>query len=136
VGDPSDKGALEQTWKSEEKMLPRLGAAFGLVLDGDVDLSDFAPLRYLINQLNSAAYKDYASSYLIEAARRPMVRNALYQPMEQGTRDEKIQIARVLAASGDGASIPYLEKMSRDADSEVATEGLRALRSLKTRLNL
>jgi len=60
----------------------------------------------------------------------------LYKPLEQGTRDEKIQLSRILAASGDEASIPYLEKTSRDADSEVAGEGLRALRSLRARLKV
>jgi HEAT repeat protein len=136
IGDPADKGALEQTWKSEEKMLPRLGAAFGLVLDGDLGLGEEAPLRYLINTLNSAAYKDYAVSYLTEAARRPVVRNMLYQSISEGTRDEKIQLARILAASGDESSIPYLEKVSRDSDSDVAQEGLRALRTLRARLKV
>lgn len=136
IGDPADRAALDQTWKSEEKMLPRLGAAFGLVLDGDLGLGEDAPLRYLINTLNSAAYKDYAVAYLTEAARRPAVRNMLYAPIEQGTRDEKIQLARILSASGDENSIPYLEKVSRDQDNEVAQEGLRALRSLKARLKV
>jgi HEAT repeat protein len=136
IGDPADKAALAETWKSEEKMVPRLGAAFGLVLDGDLGLGEDAPLRYLINTLNSASYKDYAVAYLIEAARKPSVRSALYQPIEQGTRDEKIQLAKILSASGDEQSIPYLEKVSRDPDADVAQEGLRALRSLRARLKV
>jgi HEAT repeat protein len=134
VGDPGDRAALEKTWKDEEKMLPRLGAAFGLVLDGDLNLAEDAPLRYLINTLNSASYKDFAVAYLTEAARKPDVRHALYQPIEQGTREEKIQLARILALSGDASSVQYLEKVSRDPDAEVAQEGLRALRALKARL--
>jgi HEAT repeat protein len=134
VGDPGDRAALEKTWKDEEKMLPRLGAAFGLVLDGDLNLAEDAPLRYLINTLNSASYKDFAVAYLTEAARKPDVRHALYQPIEQGTREEKIQLARILAVSGDASSVQYLEKVSRDPDAEVAQEGLRALRALKARL--
>lgn len=136
IGDPSDKADIESAWKSEDKMLPRLAAAFGLVMDGDLALSEEAPLRYLINTLNSSAYKDVASAYLIEAARRPQVRSALYAPLDQGTRDEKIQLSRILSVSGDEASIPYLEKISRDQDSEVAQEGLRALRSLRARLKV
>lgn len=134
VADPADKPTLEHTWQSEEKMLPRLAAAFGLTMEGNLDLGEEAPFRYLINTLNSSAYRDTAQAYLIEAARRNDARNALYRPLEQGTRDEKIQIARILAASGDATSIPFLEKTSRDADSEVAQEGLRALRSLRARL--
>ncbi len=136
IGDPADKMPLEKTWKEEEKMLPRLASAFGLVMEGNLGLADDAPLRYLINTLNSAAYRDVAAAYLIEAARSPAVRSTLYQPLEQGTRDEKIQLSRILSASGDEASIPYLEKLSRDQDSEVAQEGLRALRSLRARLKV
>src|SRR5665213_509669 len=136
VGDPSDQPTLDKTWKDEEKMLPRLAGAFGLVLDGNLDLGEDAPLRYLIDTLNSAAYRDVASAYLMEAARRPAVRDALYRPLDQGTRDEKIQLSRILASSGDAGSIPYLEKASRDQDGEVAQEGLRALRSLRARLKV
>lgn len=136
IGDPSDKASLEKTWKDEEKMAPRLASAFGLVLDGNLDVGDDGPLRYLINTLNSAAYKDTAVAYLVEAARQPKVRNVLYGPMDQGTREEKIQLSRVLSASGDEATIPHLEKVSRDQDSEVAQEGLRALRSLRARLKV
>jgi HEAT repeat protein len=136
VNDPADRPLLEKTWKEEEKMLPRLASAFGLVMEGNLNLADDAPLRYLINTLNSAAYRDVAGAYLIEAARRSDIRNTLYQPLEQGTRDEKVQLSRILARSGDAASIPYLEKISRDQDSEVAQEGLRALRSLRARLKV
>jgi len=136
IGDKADQPALTQTWTDEQKMLPRLASAFGLVMDGNLDLGDDAPFRYLINELNSASYRDVASSYLTEAARRPDVRNALYKPLEQGSRDEKIQLARVLAASGDESSIPYLDKVSRDTDGDVAQEGLRALRSLRARLKV
>jgi HEAT repeat protein len=136
VDDPADKPVLDKAWKEEEKMLPRLASAFGLVLEGNLDLGDDAPLRYLINTLNSAAYRDVASGYLIEAARRSAIRNTLYKPLEQGTRDEKIQLSRILSVSGDEASIPFLEKVSRDNDGEVAQEGLRALRSLRARLKV
>jgi HEAT repeat protein len=136
IGDPADKMSLEKTWQEEEKMLPRLASAFSLVMEGNLSLADDAPLRYLLNTLNSAAYRDVASGYLIEAARRPAIRNMLYKPLEQGTRDEKVQLSRILSASGDEASIPYLEKISHDQDSEVAQEGLRALRSLRARLKV
>ncbi len=134
AGEPADKPVIEQAWKDEQKMLPRLGAAFGLVMHGDVSVSEEAPLRYLMNTLNSSAYRDVALAYLVEAARRADVRQALYQPLEQGTRDEKTRLCRVLAASGDAGSIAALEKASRDADAEVAKEGFNALRTLRSRV--
>jgi hypothetical protein len=105
-------------------------------MSGRLELTDESPFRYLINTLNQASYKEVAYAYLVEAARHKPVLAALYGPLEQGTRDEKIELARVLAASGDQASVPYLDKVSRDTDKDVAQEGLRTLRSLKARLNI
>jgi HEAT repeat protein len=136
LGNPADVPALDQVWRAEEKMFPRLAAAFALLMDGKTDLGEDAPFRYLINTLNSAAYREVSAAYLIEAARRQPVRDALYAPLEQGSRDEKIYLSRVLAASGDQASVPYLDKISRDTDADVAQEGLRALRSLRARLGI
>ena len=59
-------------------MSPRLGAAFALVMDGKLDLSEEAPFRYLINTLNQASWHDVAYAYLVEAARRKPVLTALY----------------------------------------------------------
>jgi HEAT repeat protein len=136
IGNRADEPALEKSWQDDEKMSPRLAAAFGLLMEGELDLADDAPFRYLINTLNSAAYHDVAYAYLVEAARRKPVLQALYVPIGEGTRDEKIHLARVLATSGDQASVPYLDKVSRDTDQDVSKEGLRALRSLRARLGI
>jgi HEAT repeat protein len=134
IGDPGDRTAIGKVWKDDDKMPPRLASAFALTLGGDVDLAENAPFRYLLNTLNSAAWRETASAYLTEAARHPSVLAALHQPLETGTRDEKIQLARIIAVSGDADTIPWLDKLSRDPDSTVAQEGLRALRSLRARL--
>ena len=136
LGDPADVPELQHVWDDEEKMLPRLGASFALVMEGKTDLAERGPFRYLINTLNSVAYREVAAAYLIEAARRPAVLKALYGPLDGATSDEKIYLARILAASGDQSSIPYLDKISRDPDQNTAQEGLRALRSLRARLGV
>lgn len=136
IGNPADEPALDREWHDEEKMTPRLGAAFALVMTGKLDLSEDAPLRYLINTLNQAAYHETAYAYLVEAARKKPVLAALYGQLEPGTKDEKIYLSRVLSVSGDQSSIPYLDKVSRDSDQDVAKEGLRALRSLRARLKV
>ena len=115
-------------------MPPRLASAFAITLGGDLSLAENSPFRYLLNTLNSSAWRDTASAYLVEAARRPTVLAALHQPLQSGTRDEKIQLARIIAASGDASAVPWLDALSRDTDSNVAQEGLRALRSLRARL--
>jgi HEAT repeat protein len=136
IGNPADQPALSKLWQDEEKMLPRLGSAFALVMDGQLDLAEDSPFRYLINTLNSASYHDVAYAYLVEAARRKPVLQALYGLIAPGTRDEKIYLSRILAVSGDAESVPYLDKTSHNTDNDVAQEGLRALRSLRARLGI
>jgi HEAT repeat protein len=136
IGNQADEPAIEKSWQDEEKMAPRLAAAFGLVMEGKLDLGEAGAFRYLINNLNSAAWHETAYAYLAEAALRKPVLQALYTQLEPGSRDEKIYLARVISVSGDAASVPYLEKVSRDTDPDVAKEGLRAERSLRARLGI
>ncbi len=100
---------------------------------GKTEISEFSPLQFLINNLDSAAYHGEAFPFLIELARDPAVRKSLYTPLLQGTKDEKIYLARVMARSGDSSDAPQLEKLSHDADPEVGQEGLRALKNLQAR---
>jgi HEAT repeat protein len=134
LGNPADSATIDAVYKDEDKTSPRLSQAFALVMEGQAQLSEFSPLQYLINTLNSAAYAGEAFPLLVEAARVPTIRGLLYKPLESGTRDEKIYLARVLAASGDTQSLPYLQKVSQDPDAQVAGEGLKALRELRARL--
>ena len=132
--DPADVGLVEQAWKDEGKTSPRISLAFALVMLGRTETSEFSPLRFLIDNLNSSAYKGEALPFLTEVARDSSARKALYEPLQTATEDEKIGLARVLAVSGDKDSVAYLEKVSRDTDPEVAQEGLRAMRNLQARL--
>lgn len=134
LGNPADLPMLQQAWQEEGKTPPRLALAFALVDLGKTEVSEFSPLQYLINTLDSASYNDVAYAYLVELARKPQVRAALYPALNQATKSEKIGLARVLARSGDKESVPYLQKLSNDSDGDVAMEGLRALRTLQARL--
>jgi HEAT repeat protein len=132
--NPADLPMLEKAWQDEGKTPPRLSLAFAQVMLGKSELSEFSPLRYLIDNLNSAAYKGEAQPFLVELARDDQVRKSIVGAAQAGTKDEKIGLARVLARSGDKDSVAVLQKLSNDADGEVAQEGLRALRSLQARL--
>jgi hypothetical protein len=125
---------IEKAWMDEGKTPARLGMAFAQAMLGKLDLGEFTPFTYLINTLNSASYREVAQAYLIELARDAGVRTALYGPMDTGTKDEKIGLARVLARSGDKESVPHLQKLSSDTDNDVAHEGERALRTLQAHL--
>ena len=132
--NPADLPMLEKAWQDEGKTAPRLSLAFALVMLGKSEMSEFSPLRYLVNNLNSAAYKGEAVPFLVELARDGQVRTALVGAVLAGTKDEKIGLARVLGRSGDKDSVAVLQKLSNDTDTDVAQEGLRALRSLQARL--
>jgi HEAT repeat protein len=128
---PADVRMLEKTWQTETKTSPRLSLAFALVMGGWTEVSEFSPLQFLINNLNSASYRGEAFPFLVELARDPKVRRALYGPLVTGTKDEKIGLCGVLARSGDPSSVPEIQKLTSDPDTEVAKEALRALRSLQ-----
>lgn len=130
----SDTAVLERRFQEEGNNLARVSLAFALVMNGKRELTEFSPLQYLVNNLNSAARANAAQALLIEAARDPGVRRVLIQPLRGGTRDEKIGLMRVMAASGDQEVEPVLDQLTRDPNVEVASEAVRALRSLRARL--
>jgi hypothetical protein len=100
---------------------------------GNTEVSEFSPLQFLINNLNSSAYRGEAFPFLVEVARNPQIRPALYHALTTGTKDEKIGLCGVLARSGDQASVPELQKLTNDPDTEVAKEALKAVRTLQSR---
>jgi HEAT repeat protein len=133
--DPADRSKMQDAFEKELKAGPRLSDAFAVVLLGSRDMSDFAPLRYLVNQLNSAGYRGVAKAYLIELARDPDVRKSLYTALQQPvvTKDEKTGLAQILGRSGGPDSVSLLDALSKDPDHDVAAEGLRALRNVQAR---
>ena len=97
IGNRADEPTLDKSWDAEDKMSPRLAAAFGLLMEGNLNLADDAPFRYLINTLNSAAYHDVAYAYLVEAARQKPVLQALYTQIDPGNeRGKDLSGARAL----------------------------------------
>ncbi len=134
VKDPRDLPVLEKGFEGESSNLARVSFAFALVMEGKLELSESSPLQYLIDTLNSAARANAAEALLVEAARNREVRQALYQPLQRGMRDERIGLARVLAVSGDAETEPLLESLTHDTNVDVASEAVRALRGLRARL--
>ena len=61
------------------------------------------------------------------------LRAALYPLIDHATRDERTGIAEILEASGGADSVPTLQTLSKDPDVAVASEGLRALRTVQSR---
>jgi HEAT repeat protein len=134
LANPVDLPTVQKAWDEEAKTSPRLSLAFALVALGKTDVSQFSPLQFLINNLNSAAFNGIAQPFLIELTRNPQVRSALYGPLANGTKDEKMGLSRVLAVSGDSQSIAQLQKLSNDPDPDVAQAALTAVRNLQARM--
>jgi HEAT repeat protein len=131
---PADVPALRRAFDAERKMPPRLALAFALVNNGQHGVDPEGPLTYLVNTLNSRAWRGVAEPYLVELARDPAVRAAVNGFLRQGNREEKMGLARVLSLSGDQDSLTTLEALTRDADTDVAAEAVRSLRNLRARL--
>lgn len=131
-----DLETLNRVFGEENKTKARLADAFALVSLGRLESTENSPLYYLVTQLDSRSFRDVAQAYLIEAARDEAVRKALYPYIQKGdaTKNQKIGLAHVLAASGDRESIPYIETISHDSDGDVAQEGVNALRTIHARL--
>jgi len=134
IGNPADRTALDQSYNGEHSISPRLSAAFALVDLGELNTDRFGPLRYLVNGLNQKAWRGVAIAFLIELARDAKVRQGIYTMLPDSSKDEKQQLAIVLATSGDRDSVPVLDGLSRDPDPDVAAEGIRSLRILRARL--
>jgi HEAT repeat protein len=135
TGMAEDRPAIEKAFEDESKTSARLSLAFAAVALGKTDMSEFAPLRYLVNNLNSKAWRGVALPFLSELAFRQPVRAALYPALEGvPTKDEKTGLAQALAASRGSDAVGPLERLAKDQDAEVASEALRALRILKASL--
>lgn len=132
--DPADLSVIQSAFNSERKMSPRLSMAFAAVALGQNAATELSPLRYLVNTLNSNAYRGVAQPFLVELSRDPGVRRTLFTLVNQGTRDEKIHLGQVLATTGDKDALPYLEALAKDPDLDVASEGLKSLKVLRARL--
>ncbi len=135
LGNPGDLPIIEKAFNEEKKVSPRLSQAFALVLLGRTELTEFSPLQYLVNTLNSSSWQGAARALLIELARNAQVRSTLEYALRKGTKVEKIQLAQILATSGDSKTLPALEELGKDADADVAQEALRAMRTLKARMH-
>jgi HEAT repeat protein len=130
----ADLEKVKKIFQDERKMNPRLSAAFATVMLGERTISEFSPLQYLVNTLNSTSYRGVASAFLIELTRDAEVRKSLYPGIGQRTRDEKVGLAMVFSRSGEQDSESVLEALSRDNDTEASAEGTRALRILRAKL--
>ncbi len=129
LDDATSIETLKKAFAAEKSESPQLSMAFALV-----SLGDLTHLPYLLDALNSTFHRGEARPFLIELARKPQILTVLYGPLQNGSNDQKKNLAQVMAVSGTADSLPYLEKLTHDPNEEVAQEAIRAAKSLKARL--
>lgn len=131
MGNAADRQAIETAFNAERKSAARLGQAFAIARLGGVDTSEFSPLRYLVNSLNSRSWRGVAQPYLNELTRQESVRKAIYPMLGSGTPAERTGLLLALAASGAPDAISQIEPHVRDTDLEISSAATRALRILR-----
>lgn len=134
INSSESAAKIEGLYKTEGSPRARLGQAFALVKLGNRDKGDFAPLTYLFNSMNSAAWHDYAETYLGELCRMDDVRALLREKVPTANRAEKMGLARILAAEGKAEDKAIVDALANDRDSQVAEEGIKAAKALGARL--
>lgn len=129
AGNPTDLKTVQDAFAAEKNSSARLSLAFAAVHLGDRNM-----LTYIVDSLDSNFHKGEARAFLIELARDPKVLPELYTPLTSGTRDQKIELADVIALSGTRESLPYLDRLTQDTDSRVAEAAVVAIKNLQARL--
>ena len=126
--DPGNLSTLEKAEDEEKDTGVRLALDFVLVKGGKTD-----SLQELVSNLSSRVHRGEARPYLIELARDAKIREALRPSLYSSDADIRKNLCIVFGASGDSASIGYLDPLLRDRDSEVANEASRAIRIIQSR---
>jgi HEAT repeat protein len=134
VRAPKDVPVLQDAY-NEKNADPRvhLAAAFALVDEGNVSHSEFAPLTYLIENLNQPGRADAAKVYLIELCRREDVRKGVFAAIPHANKDQKIALCSVFATVHAQDAIPVLENLSHNMDPDISFAATKALQAVKAR---
>lgn len=131
IANPADLQVIQPAFDREKRTLARLGQSFAIARLGGVDLGELAPLRYLVNNLNSRSWAGVAQPYLNELVRNESVRKAIYPLLGSGTVIERRGLMIALSGSGAADAVPQVEAYVRDTNQEVANAATRALRILR-----
>lgn len=128
--DPKDSPTFQHIYNEQGAgTAVHLAAAFGLVNEGNVSISEFSPLQYLLNNLNSQDLGDTAQKYMTIACRHEEVRKAVLPLLTGATKDQKIRLCAALGASHSDDVIPALTRLSHDIDPDVSLAASKALQA-------
>jgi HEAT repeat protein len=132
IRDPQDYPTIEAAYNGEKDLKPRLAAAFALVNEGKVDISEYSPLRYLIDGLNLSKGNSTSRAYLQELSRRGDVRKALLPVLSSGTKEERLGLIRALGPNADAQTVEAFQALTKDPDPDISIAAARN-QTVKTR---
>ncbi len=133
IREPDDYPVIEAAYnEGDADVRVHLAAAFALVSEGKMDTSEFSPLPYLFENLDSRKNSTIATAYLTELARRQDTRAALAKLLPEAMKDQKIALCAIFAQSHAEDAVPVLTNLSKDIDPDVAFAASRALRTVQT----
>jgi len=118
---------LMRSAPAEKNAEARLAMEFAITSLGRNDY-----ISSIVESLDSGE-ADSARTYLVELARDPAFLKRLYPYMNSRNAQLRQQLCNVLMYAGDDTSIPQLQQLSRDSNSDVAAAALRALSAVRSR---
>ncbi len=129
IGNPDDARLLDHHFRLDKSGSVRLSLAFaGVLLGNHVRLND------LVAGLDSTVHRLEARPFLVELARDEDVLKRLYVPLSTGSDPQRRHLAYVVSQSGTADSVPHLESLASDGNTNVAAAAIEALRVLRARL--
>ncbi|HLI31020.1 MAG TPA: HEAT repeat domain-containing protein [Terriglobia bacterium] len=122
------RSALDKRMQIEKDSRVKLAIRFA-----QTSLGESQHLQDLVDALGSRTLGDSAQSYLIELARRKNILSAIYAYLHSGNANIRRRLCTVLMYSGDASSLSYLQPLTKDRNSDVAAEALRAEQAIRAR---
>jgi HEAT repeat protein len=130
VADPQSLNELKKAEMAEKDGGAKLAIEFALAALGqDIELNG------LVTELGSKGRPDAARAYLIELTRNPANLTKIYPFLQSPDSTIRKRLCVVLMYSGDQSSLPQLDRLSRDPDSEVASTAIKAKRAIRSRVD-
>lgn len=128
AADPQSLSELQKAELAEKDAAPKLAIEYALAALGQDNA-----LSNLVSELGSKGRPDVARAYLTELARNPVFLTKLYPFLVSPDSSIRKRLCIVLMYSGDQTSLPQLDRLERDPDSDVASTALKAKRAIRAR---
>jgi len=126
--EASTLGDLEKAVQVEKDAEAKLAIEYAITALGKADY-----FSLVVKELGSKLRANAAQAYLTELSQDASLLPRLYPYLTSQDNDVRRRLCTVLMFTGNASSVEYLERLSRDPDTDVATEALRALRAVRQR---